>query len=261
MTGKTRVLVVDDEPAILRFLKPALEANDYEVNSAATLAEALKRIANRAARHRRARSRSSRRRRQDVIRRCGSGRMCRSSCSRRASARPKNRSVRPWRRRLRQQAVRRRRADGAPAHGAAPSPPRRGSDGRSARRAGDRLVRRRVMRAGDGIKLTQGVRSAHLSGAACRQGDDAQAATHRCLGARARGETQYLRVYIGHLRQKIEENPDDPKIILTELGIGYRLAEGYASTYNRDVCSWRKADTVMSAEKVRFCDPKRTTNN
>ena len=34
MTGKTRVLVVDDEPAILRFLKPALEANDYEVTSA-----------------------------------------------------------------------------------------------------------------------------------------------------------------------------------------------------------------------------------
>ena len=34
MTGKPRVLVVDDEPAILRFLKPALEANDYEVASA-----------------------------------------------------------------------------------------------------------------------------------------------------------------------------------------------------------------------------------
>ena len=32
MTGKPRVLVVDDEPAILRFLKPALEANDYEVS-------------------------------------------------------------------------------------------------------------------------------------------------------------------------------------------------------------------------------------
>ena len=45
MTGKPRVLVVDDEPAILRFLKPALEANDYEVASAGTLAEALKRIA------------------------------------------------------------------------------------------------------------------------------------------------------------------------------------------------------------------------
>ena len=38
-------------------------------------------------------------------------------------------------------------------------------------------------------------------------------------------ETQYLRVYVGHLRQKLEDNPDDPKVILTELGIGYRLAE------------------------------------
>ena len=45
MTGKTRVLVVDDEPAILRFLKPALEANDYELISAGTVAEAMKRIA------------------------------------------------------------------------------------------------------------------------------------------------------------------------------------------------------------------------
>ena len=34
MTGKTRVLVVDDEPTILRFLQPALLANDYAVTSA-----------------------------------------------------------------------------------------------------------------------------------------------------------------------------------------------------------------------------------
>ena len=39
------MLVVDDEPAILRFLKPALEASDYEVVSAGTVAEAMKRIA------------------------------------------------------------------------------------------------------------------------------------------------------------------------------------------------------------------------
>ena len=45
MSGHARVLVVDDEPAILRFLKPALEANDYEVTSAVTVADALKRIA------------------------------------------------------------------------------------------------------------------------------------------------------------------------------------------------------------------------
>jgi two-component system, OmpR family, KDP operon response regulator KdpE len=38
-------------------------------------------------------------------------------------------------------------------------------------------------------------------------------------------DTQYLRVYIGQLRQKVEEHPDDPRIILTEPGIGYRIAE------------------------------------
>jgi len=43
--SKTRVLVVDDEAAILRFLKPALEANGYEMTSAGTVAEALKRAA------------------------------------------------------------------------------------------------------------------------------------------------------------------------------------------------------------------------
>jgi len=36
-------------------------------------------------------------------------------------------------------------------------------------------------------------------------------------------ETEYLRVYIGHLRQKIEENPSKPNYIMTERGIGYRF--------------------------------------
>ena len=45
MSAKTQVLVVDDEAAILRFLKPALEANGYEMASAGTVAEATKRIA------------------------------------------------------------------------------------------------------------------------------------------------------------------------------------------------------------------------
>ena len=34
---------------------------------------------------------------------------------------------------------------------------------------------------------------------------------------------EYLRVYIGQLRKKLEINPDEPQIILTEPGIGYRL--------------------------------------
>ena len=43
--AKISVLVVDDEPAILRFLKPALEANNYVLTSAGTVAEAVRRIA------------------------------------------------------------------------------------------------------------------------------------------------------------------------------------------------------------------------
>lgn len=34
---------------------------------------------------------------------------------------------------------------------------------------------------------------------------------------------EYLRVYIGQLRKKLESNPDAPQILLTEPGIGYRF--------------------------------------
>lgn len=36
-------------------------------------------------------------------------------------------------------------------------------------------------------------------------------------------EAEYLRVYIGRLRQKIEENPLEPKYLYTERGVGYRF--------------------------------------
>ncbi len=39
-------------------------------------------------------------------------------------------------------------------------------------------------------------------------------------------EAQYTRVYVGLLRKKIENDPANPKIILTEAGIGYRLSTG-----------------------------------
>jgi two-component system KDP operon response regulator KdpE len=35
------------------------------------------------------------------------------------------------------------------------------------------------------------------------------------------GETEYLRVYVSYLRNKIEEDPSKPKYILTEHGVGY----------------------------------------
>ena len=37
-------------------------------------------------------------------------------------------------------------------------------------------------------------------------------------------ETHYLRVYMAHLRRKIEADPSRPRYLLTEPGIGYRLA-------------------------------------
>ena len=42
-------------------------------------------------------------------------------------------------------------------------------------------------------------------------------------GSYAEEETHYLRIYINQLRKKLEMNPSDPKHIITEPGVGYRL--------------------------------------
>jgi two-component system, OmpR family, KDP operon response regulator KdpE len=50
--------------------------------------------------------------------------------------------------------------------------------------------------------------------------------THKFLIGELWDETvdaQYLRVYVGQLRKKIEADPERPQYILTETGIGYRL--------------------------------------
>jgi two-component system KDP operon response regulator KdpE len=38
-------------------------------------------------------------------------------------------------------------------------------------------------------------------------------------------ETHYLRVHFTHIRAKIEDDPSDPRFVLTEPGVGYRLSE------------------------------------
>jgi two-component system KDP operon response regulator KdpE len=43
-------------------------------------------------------------------------------------------------------------------------------------------------------------------------------------------DTHYLRIFVRKLRQKIEEDPTQPRILLTELGVGYRLALGEPAT-------------------------------
>lgn len=52
--------------------------------------------------------------------------------------------------------------------------------------------------------------------------------THRQLlrevwGPNAIDQTQYLRVYMGQLRHKLEDNPNRPRFLTTEPGVGYRL--------------------------------------
>jgi two-component system, OmpR family, KDP operon response regulator KdpE len=48
---------------------------------------------------------------------------------------------------------------------------------------------------------------------------------HNVWGQEYGNEVEYLRVYMGHLRQKVETDPLKPKYILTERGIGYRFGE------------------------------------
>lgn len=52
--------------------------------------------------------------------------------------------------------------------------------------------------------------------------------THRTIlsaiwGDNAVEQTEYLRVFLGHLRKKIERNPAEPQYILTEPWVGYRF--------------------------------------
>ena len=85
-------------------------------------------------------------------------------------------------------------------------------------------VRRVVTRGGEPLHLTQ-IEYRLLILLASNPG---RVLTHRQLlqqiwGGRAVENHQYLRVYVGHLRQKIEHTPAQPRHILTEIGVGYRF--------------------------------------
>jgi len=86
------------------------------------------------------------------------------------------------------------------------------------------LVRRVVSRDGREVKLTarehEFLRLLVLNAG--------KVITHRQIlreiwGPNAEEQTQYLRVYVGRLRQKLENNPNQPVHLKTESGIGYRL--------------------------------------
>jgi two-component system KDP operon response regulator KdpE len=50
---------------------------------------------------------------------------------------------------------------------------------------------------------------------------------HRVWGPDYSEENEYLRVYIGRLRRKLDSGPSGPKYILTEQGVGYRFTDAY----------------------------------
>ena len=45
-------------------------------------------------------------------------------------------------------------------------------------------------------------------------------------GPQSKGSNQILRVNMANIRRKIEANPAEPQYIFTEVGVGYRMAEG-----------------------------------
>jgi two-component system, OmpR family, KDP operon response regulator KdpE len=228
MSSKTRVLVVDDEAAILRFLKPALEAGDYEMASAGTVAEAIKRVASES---------------PDIVLLDlglpdGDGKD--------VIKRAREWSDVP----IIVLSAREREAEkiealdlGADDYvnkpfnvGELMARMRTALRHRMQRKAEIPLlrvgnlevdsVRHRAMRAGAELKLTP--KEFELLSFLARHAG--RVVTHKQIltavwGPAHTEDTQYLRVYVGQLRQKVEEHADDPRIILTEPGIGYRIAE------------------------------------
>ncbi|WP_182086400.1 response regulator [Aureimonas sp. ME7] len=85
---------------------------------------------------------------------------------------------------------------------------------------GARLVRK----GGDEVRLTK--REFDVLAVLMRHAGKVVTHTHllrEVWGAANEGDTQYLRVYVGQIRQKLEDDPAAPRLILTEPGIGYRM--------------------------------------
>ncbi len=87
------------------------------------------------------------------------------------------------------------------------------------------LDARVVRRAGEIVKLT----ATEYALLALFVRNAGKVLTHRYILEQVWGpayaeESQYTRVYVGQLRKKLEDDPSNPTLIVTESGIGYRCA-------------------------------------
>lgn len=225
---EARILVVDDEPQIIRFLRPALDAAGYEMLEAGTGADALRKAATLApdimildlglpdmdgkdvVSRVRAFSElpililSARDRESEKIAALDLGaddyvekpfRIGELLARIRTALRHHGRADRP---------VERITASGLEID----------------------FVHRQVRRDGEAIKLTP--KEYDLLTILARSAG--KVLTHRTLltavwGPAHAEDTQYLRVFIGQLRAKVEDNVDKPVHIQTEPGVGYRFAD------------------------------------
>jgi two-component system KDP operon response regulator KdpE len=104
----------------------------------------------------------------------------------------------------------------------------RGNTGEAVLRVADievDLAARRVTRSGQPVKLT----ATEFSLVRLFIQHAGKVLTHRHIlrevwGPDHEGQTQYLRVYMTRLREKLEADPAAPVLFLTEPGVGYRLA-------------------------------------
>ncbi|MDJ1157323.1 response regulator [Chelatococcus sp. SYSU_G07232] len=227
MTTATRVLVVDDEPQIQRFLKPSLTAAGYEVAAAADGREALRLIATTAP--------------DVVVLDLGLPDM---------DGKEVIAAVREWSQvPIIVLSARDREAEkiaaldlGADDYVNKPfgigelMARLRAALRHKAREAGETevfrsgelvvdTVKRLVTRRGERVRLTP--KEYDLLHVLTRHAG--RVVTHRQLLQAVWGpahveDTQYLRVFVGQLRQKIEEDPAEPRLVLTEPGVGYRFA-------------------------------------
>ncbi|MGH6910238.1 MAG: response regulator [Phenylobacterium sp.] len=222
---RPRILVIDDEPQIHRFLGPALEADGYEHVRADTATEGLRELARKAP--------------DAVVLDLGLPDLDGKEALTRArgfysgpiiilSARDRETEkidaldlgaddyvekpfgVGEFLARLRAALRHRLQQDGGP----------------TVVTAGDLtvdLIKRLVTRAGAAIRLSP--REYDLL--AQLVGGGGKVVTHRQLltavwGPAHEQDIQYLRVFVGQLRQKMEPDPASPTLILTEPGVGYR---------------------------------------